>query len=140
MQCHSLKSKKKTTVKNTKTIESNYQPPPGCHAISPNFVLVGFVSLPASRPCIRGVEPSAGVILIADVSDAVRLDLLGATLLILGVSMPFEVDLLEGFKAGASAGRISLASSRTSTAPSSLLSFATMSCSPYFSTKIARLG
>jgi hypothetical protein len=67
----------------------------------------------------------------ADVSDAVRLAFLGAITLLFGVSYPLSRDLLlAGLSAGASAGRISLASSRTKTAPSSLLSFMTISCNP----------
>jgi len=138
-KCRGSKSEKKYKG-DPEVIKCNYRPLPGCHEMSPNFVLEGFVSLPVSLPCSRGVEPSAGAMLIADVSDAVRLARFGAMLLLFGVSVPFKADLLEGFKAGASAGRISLANSRTRTAPSSLLSFATISCSPYLSTKIARLG
>lgn len=78
----------------------------------------------------------------ADVSDAVLRALLGAMIeLFFGVSGPFNPDLPgTGFSAGARAGSISLASSRTSTAPSSLLDLVTISCSPYLSTKIARFG
>lgn len=78
----------------------------------------------------------------ADVSEAVLRALLGAMIeLFLGVSGPLNPDLLRaGFSAGARAGSISLASSRTSTAPSSLLNLFTISCNPYLSTKIARLG
>lgn len=69
--------------------------------------------------------------IIADVSDAVRLAFLGAIRPLFGVSCPLSRDLLPtGLSAGASAGRISLASSRTNTAPSSLLSFMTISCNP----------
>lgn len=127
--CSAFRAERKHNDENADATKSNHQPLPGCHEISPNFVLAGFISPPVSRPCSRGVEPSGGAA-IADVSDAVRLGLFGAMLLLLGVSAPFRTDLLKGFKAGASAGRISLANSRTRTAPSSLLSFATISWSP----------
>lgn len=83
-----------------------------------------------------GLEPTN-----ADVSEAVRRAFLGAIIeLFLGVS-GFNPNLLgAGFSAGARAGSISLASSRTRTAPSSLLNLVTISCSPYLSTKIARFG
>lgn len=45
-----------------------------------------------------------------------------------------------GFRAGAKEGIISLANSRTNTAPSCLLNFSTISYIPYLSTSAARLG
>lgn len=80
---------------------------------------------PTLRPSADELDP------IAEVSDAARLAFLGAMTLLFGVSCPLSRDLLlAGFSAGASAGKISLANSRTRTAPSSLLSFMTISCNP----------
>lgn len=79
------------------------------------------------------LRPSADELgpMIAEVSDAARLAFFGAMRLLFGVSYPLSRDLLPaGLSAGASAGRISLANSRTRTAPSSLLSFVTISCNP----------
>lgn len=77
---------------------------------------------------------------MADVSDAVLLALFGAMMFPL-FPPSLTIDFPDaGFKAGVSAGTISLANSLTSTAPSSLLSLLTISCKPYRSTKIARFG
>ena len=120
-------------------------PPPDCHAMSPSRCrddecersTPNRVPPPTPDPSVMPDEPSN-----ADVSDAVLRAFLGAMIeLCLGVSCPLNPDLLgAGFSAGARAGRISLANSRTSTAPSSLLNLLTISCNPYRSTKIARFG
>lgn len=117
---------------------------PGCHVMSPSRCLdecdrsiPSRIEAPTPPPSGEPDEPTN-----ADVSEAVLRAFLGAMIeLFLGVSDPFNPDLLgAGFSAGARAGNISLASSRTRTAPSSLLNLVTISCSPYLSTKIARFG
>lgn len=54
--------------------------------------------------------------------------------------LPPPIRLDRGLSAGAKAGVISRASSRTRTAPSSLLNLTTISYKPNFSTSMARLG
>ena len=126
------------------TFHRRVLPPPGCHVISPSRCrdderdrsIPNRVVEPIPGPSGVPEKPSN-----ADVSDAVLRAFLGAIIeLFLGVS-GFNPDLPgAGLSAGARAGSISRASSRTSTAPSSLLNLLTISCSPYLSTKIARFG
>lgn len=119
-------------------------PSPDCHAMSPNRCRDDECDRSIPKRAIGPTPPNVAPAEApnAEVSEAVLRAFLGAMIeLFLGVSDPFNPDLPRaGFSAGARAGNISLASSRTSTAPSSLLNLVTISCSPYLSTKIARFG
>lgn len=101
----------------------------GNQEISPSFCLDGPLLL--VEGCSFDVDETAlGAIskLVNDASDAVLRGLRFAAIDTLGASSPFFPDRLSaGFRTGAREGMISRASSRTSTAPSCLLSFSTMS-------------
>jgi hypothetical protein len=133
----------------------------GWNLRSPSCVRDGKRTI-CARPCLRGVLGLPIEEVIEEfASDAVRLTrFLGSTPLLggdnpepPGIAPPptLRMRLLlllrlcvgrgaAGLSAGVRVGRISLASSRTSTAPSSLLNWRTMSCNPYLSTSAPREG
>ena len=141
-----------------------------CHGISPSRCLdeaeVGFADaggliFPAVPNLVNDMSPADPLLLLTLpsgvaglASEAARLNRLGAIAKLLldcekeRSTDPAPDDLLlmptpaTGFNAGFKAGTISLANSRTSTAPSPppLLNFSTTPNSPYLSTSIARFG
>ena len=111
--------------------------------ISPNFCLAGRNPFPpfCSRDVVRLLLFILASIAYAVVSEAVLRILRRGATVTLGVPstcLPFV--RMTGFSAGAIEGMMSLANSLTSTAPSCLLSFSTISYIPYFSTNAVRFG
>ena len=142
-----------------------------CHGISPSrcrdeeagFADPGGLIFPAVPNLVNDVSPASPLLTLTLpdpigvaglASEAARLNRLGAIAKLLldcekeRSTDPLPDDLLlmpipaTGFNAGFKAGTISLANSRTSTAPSPppLLNFSTTPNSPYRSTSIARFG
>ena len=108
--------------------------------ISPSYILDNLESKLVFFLCNQGADPKPRG-LIGEVSDVVHLGLMKEFLGVSGPPVPFKPDaLVDGFKADARTGKISLANSLTKMGPSSLLSFATISYRLYHSTSIVRFG
>ncbi len=138
MQCESGRKGNKMRL----DTPPNHECPPACCGASLWLCRGSLLPLPPvafRKVCRTWLPVNVGTTAAADSDAALRIFFLGAIALF-GVSGPLPALDERGFRAGASVGIISLASSRTSTAPSCLLSLLTMSYIPKRSTSMARFG